>query len=334
MQKIIVGAGVRANTRLDEFIKGEFPNLPHSALHRAFRKKDIKVDGRWAPTNALISPGNSICIFLNNGILYGSEPQIVFENSNILIVNKPQGMPVHPDSTSSGATLIEFVRSYLGYVSRDGSDSVCDKSRGRGSMADLDPALCHRLDRNTGGLVIVAKNKRSLDFMLEKMKSGEIRKFYLCVVHGKPSPSECLLEGWLTKNDSHNVVRIHDFECPGAQKAVTRYKLLMYSEAHNANNIAYYTGKSADNVGRVTFSGGKTVVRLNNLPDICSLQPDTSMLEVEILTGRTHQIRAHLAHIGHPIIGDGKYCPNSINKLYGAKIQRLWAYKLEFDFYI
>jgi hypothetical protein len=149
-------------------------------------------------------------------------------------------------------------------------------------------ALCHRLDRNTGGLVMIAKDRAALDAVLGKIAAGDVKKRYRCIVAGKPEKREATLKAWLAKDERLGMVRILDEPAAGAARIVTRYRLLDYSP-----------------------------------------QTDTSRLDVMPLTGRTHQIRAHLAHIGHPIIGDGKYCPNALNRGHRARCQMLLAYRLD-----
>ncbi|MDR3120061.1 MAG: RluA family pseudouridine synthase [Clostridiales bacterium] len=328
MRRIETGKGLRPNTRLDEYILTTFPALPKNALYKAFRKKDVKICGKWAAADALLRPGDTLDIYLPDEVLFGAgapgtpgapgrqgaEPRggaaaqaetrcgaprqelgrgqgqyagfsVVYEDERLLVIDKAQGIPVHPDRNGKGVTLIELVHEYLGYSGPTAP----------GGAAPFAPALCHRLDRNTGGLVLIAKDRRTLDFVLEKIASAEIKKYYRCVVAGRPDPPEAKLRAWLTKDEVRGKVRIHDFggspPPPRAQKIVTRYQTIRYDR-----------------------------------------RSDTSLLEVTLVTGRTHQIRAHLASIGHPIIGDGKYCPNAINRRYRAAFQMLVAYKVTFSF--
>ena len=291
MRALEIGKGVKQNTRLDDYLKSSFPALSLNALYKAFRKKDIKINGKHSGADAILSPGDNVTVFIPDNILFGhpsdtaaavSDPKtsapdvlsIVYEDQNLLAVHKAQGMPVHPDKYGKGITLIELVREYLN------ADSNCAL-----------PALCHRLDRNTAGLIFVAKNKASLDFFLNALNTGEIKKYYRCIVAGQPDVPETTLYAWLKKNAYHGIVTISQEKTSGAQKIITNYKTLHFDK-----------------------------------------RTDTSLLEVSLLTGRTHQIRAHLASIGHPIIGDGKYCPSALNSRYYVKGQMLVAYKIEFRF--
>ena len=152
------------------------------------------------------------------------------------------------------------------------------------------PALCNRIDRNTGGIVIAAKSAEALRIMNEKIKEREIDKYYLAAVHGAPSPRENTLYGYLIKDEKTNKVRVFD-KNPGrgAKNIITKYRVI-------------------------------------------ATRAETSLLEVELLTGRTHQIRAHMAHIGHPLVGDGKYGVNKKDRELGFKHQALYSYKLRFSF--
>lgn len=149
---------------------------------------------------------------------------------------------------------------------------------------------CHRLDRNTTGLVLFAKNKEALDILFNKFKNHEIKKFYRALVYGIPKVKNARLEAFLFKDTKNSIVYISDTLKKGYQKIITSYKVL------------------------------------EEFPN------NTSLLDVEIETGKTHQIRAHLAHIGYPIVGDGKYGINSVNKKLGYKYQQLCSYKLQFCF--
>ncbi|MCR4436767.1 MAG: RluA family pseudouridine synthase [Clostridiales bacterium] len=279
----------QANKRVGRVIRDAFPGMPASAMYKAFRKRDIKVNGVRVKEDYLVSPGDRLEIFITDEILdglpqkNGAQPgrgfSVVYEDANILIVNKEQGIPVHPDREQSTGTLIDRVKDYLGEKGEyDPRDPSC-----------FPPSLCHRIDRNTGGLVILAKNAESLKILLDKIKSREIKKYYQCLVKGKMEKEHAELKAYLCKDENKSRAFIYDYPGKGSIPIITRYRLLAYK-----NGI--------------------------------------SRLEVELVTGRTHQIRAHLAHIGHPIVGDGKYGSNAYNRSLGAKYQALWAYKLVFGF--
>ena len=151
------------------------------------------------------------------------------------------------------------------------------------------PSLVNRIDRNTGGIVIAAKNAESLRILNQKLKDRELEKYYLCVIHGSMKQKSGVLEGWLTKDEKKNKVTVSERRTEGAKQIRTKYAVL------------------AENGGM-------------------------SLVEVELLTGRTHQIRAHFASVGHPLLGDGKYGSNALNKPLGYKKQFLYSYKLKFAF--
>ena len=195
-----------------------------------------------------------------------------------MLLNKRPGVLVHEDTAATENTLVLHVKAYL--YQKGEYDPASEQS--------FAPALCNRIDRNTGGIVIAAKNAEALRVMNEKIRENQLTKCYLCLVHGTPSKREATLTGYLRKNAAQNLVEVRDRPFEGAKNIITKYRVL-------------------------------------------ESRGDRSLLEVELVTGRTHQIRAHMAHIGHPLLGDGKYGVNRNEKREGFKYQALYAYRLSFD---
>jgi len=253
--------------KLTKFILDSFPHLSPNMLYKALRQKDIKIDGTRTNKDVTIYTGSEILVYIADDLLSPTpDLDIIFEDENILIINKPDCLEVTgEDSLTSIVHVKYFDAAFL-------------------------PMPCHRLDRNTTGLVLFAKNEASLNILLDKFKNHEICKKYLALVYGIPKIKKARLESYLFKDNKKSLVYISDEFKIGYLKIITSYSVV----------------KEYDN--------------------------NSALLEVEIETGRTHQIRAHLAHIGHPIIGDGKYGINSVNKDFGFKFQQLKAYELNFDF--
>ena len=279
-----------AGQRLDKFLTKTL-DLPMSLLYKSIRLKKIKVNRKRAENNTLLSEGDTVQCFLADEFFEKKASKnsfesitphldIIYEDENIMLLNKRPGVSVHEDENGSTNTLITHIQAYLyqrGEYNPDDEQSFA-------------PALCNRIDRNTGGIVIAAKTAEALRVMNEKIKNREIDKFYLAAVHGIPTPKSATIKGYLLKDDKKNIVRVYDKNPPrGAKEIITKYEVI----ARNA---------------------------------------DSALLEVELLTGRTHQIRAHMAHIGHPLIGDGKYGINRSDRAKGYKYQALYSYRLRFAF--
>ncbi len=278
-----------AGQRLDKFLSKAVKGLPVSLMYKYIRTKKIKVNRARAEQNQMLCEGDEVQLFIreeffdspekDSGALERIVPKldIVYEDENILLLNKRPGVLVHEDTAAAENTLILHIKAYL--AQKGEYDPAGEQS--------FSPALCNRIDRNTGGIVIAAKNAAALREMNEKIRNDELRKFYYCVVHGRMPKQADTLHGYLRKDAANNTVTVSDTKRPGYKEIITKY--------------------------RVVREAG-----------------DRSLLEVELVTGRTHQIRAHLAHIGHPLVGDGKYGINREDRAKGYKFQALYAYRLQF----
>ncbi len=280
-----------ADQRLDRFLLKAVPLLPASLAQKYIRLKRIKVNGARAERDYRLREGDTLQLYLNdeffetpseeNAYLTIVNPKlhIVYEDENILLLDKPAGMVVHADEGEKVNTLINHLLAYL-YQKREW------RPREENSFT---PALCNRIDRNTGGIVIAAKNAESLRILNEKIRARELTKLYLCICLGRPEPPKGKIECFLRKDERTNTVRVYHHPVPDGRSAVTLYETL------------------------------ETRDRL-------------SLVSVELLTGRTHQIRASFADLGHPLLGDGKYGVGSVNRRYGETQQALYSYRLRFDF--
>ena len=276
-----------AGQRLDKFLRKAAPGLPTSLLYKAIRQKDIKINKKRCQPGDKLQEGDVVSAYLPGELFApkthlfltaAAELDIVYEDENIILLNKPQGLLSHDGDSPGPDTLIARVQRYLYQSGR--WDPQKENS--------FTPALCNRIDRNTCGIVIAAKNFEALQILSEKLRQREITKLYLCVLHGVPEKKSGLLKGYLSKDDFAKKVQVAQAPLPGAKTALTQYRVLAQR-------------------------GGKALV------------------EAELITGRTHQIRAQFADIGHPILGDAKYGVSRENKLLGNK-QALCAYKLVFSF--
>lgn len=253
--------------KLNKVILEELSNVNYPTFCKLLRKKDIKVNGKRINKDILVYENDRISVYLPKELEdIQINLDIVYEDENIFVINKPANIEV------------------------TGRNSLTEIINKQYTNCEFKPQPCHRIDRNTTGLVMFAKNEEALEILLEKFRNHEIEKHYLALVYGIPNKKEERLEAYLFKDNKKAQVYISDTFKKGYQKIITKYTVLE---------------KRKDN---------------------------TALLDVEIETGRTHQIRAHLAHIGYPIIGDGKYGKNEINKQFGKKYQMLCSYKLKFNF--
>jgi len=258
---------------LSKVLLDTFSGLTMDTFYKTLRKKDIKINNVRTSKNDIVHTGDEIKIFVIDELLFKTfSPNIVYSDDNILIVNKPTQMEVVGDNS-----LTSNLKTFF------------EKEISEKKQIFIEP--CHRLDRNTTGLVLFAKNEEALNILLEKFKNHEVEKHYLAKVYGIPKIEKQTMTAYLFKDNKKSMVYISNESKKGYVKITTSYSIL---EKHIKENY--------------------------------------SVLDVTLHTGRTHQIRAHLAYIGYPILGDGKYGNNQVNKRFGYKKQQLCSYSLKFNF--
>lgn len=271
--------------RLDKFMARVLPMLGTGGIYKALRKKKVRVCGKHRDGAFRLSEGDNVCIYLNDELfeseredfpwIYASDKiDVVYEDDNIIVADKPSGMPSQ-DGDNSNDSLESRIRSYLykkGEIRLDASPLFI-------------PSLCHRLDRNTEGIVLAAKNAAAQRIINDKIKNREIRKLYLCKTEHMPKPASGEINGYLLKDGKERKMIFSEKKIPGAVFCSTIYKVVKKGEP--------------------------------------------ALVEAELKTGRTHQIRAAFAHIGCPLCGDVKY---GAQKEKNGKYQCLCAYKLIFCF--
>ena len=272
--------------RLEKWLLKAAPALSYAQACRFLRLKKVRVNGKVAKEGATLHAGEVVNAYLDdacflarpreNRLLAGFRPHIdvLYEDKNILLIDKRPGLRVHGDNEEKVDTLITHLQAYL-------------YQKGEYDGMGFAPALCNRIDRFTGGIVIAAKNEAALKEMDARIRSRQVEKFYLCAVAGRMVPPQGELKNYLLKEGKR--MRVLNRETPGAQAARTRYRTL-------------------------------------------ATEGDLSLLECQLLTGRTHQIRAQFAAAGHPLIGDTQYGDPKINQAHASHFQQLYSYRIVFRF--
>lgn len=280
-----------ANQRLDKFLLKLMPSLPKNMLYKSLRKNCVKINGKHIKDGATkLSKDDTISLYFDD--YFFEKPSyyldfmkispnldIIYEDENLILINKPQGVLVHEDDRQNPNNLLSHIKSYLykkgEYLPKNEHTFA--------------PALANRIDRGTGGIVIAAKNAPVLRIINEKIKNREIKKFYLCLAKGLFAEKDGKISGYVLRDGKSKITSFYDEPLPKSKKTETAYRVLEEF-------------------------------------------PEYSLLEIELKTGRTHQIRSALSHIGHPLLGDRKYAPLKTAQKFDYRFPALFAYKLQFEF--
>ena len=279
-----------AGQRLDKFLTKAMPGMPMPMIYRLIRQKKIKLNRKRAENSTVLNEGDVVLVFAPPHfaekekeapvLTVSADPEVIYEDENILILNKPSGLLVHEgdESEAGKPTLVRRMQDYL--IRKGEYDPQRENS--------FAPALANRIDKNTSGIVLAAKNAAALRELEDIIRERRIVKKYLCIVHGMPDSKSFTLENYLLKDEKSKVVRVYGDKHP--------------KDAKYAKTMCW-----------VEYFGKKY-----------------SMIEAELFTGRTHQIRAQLAHAGHPLLGDGKYGKNKADRALGYTSQALCSYYVRF----
>ena len=269
--------------RLDIYLSEKYPMIRPGVLNKFLRQNKVKVNGSKTTANARLNDGDIISLYINdeylvqptkdNAYLFASsQVEIIYEDDNIFVVNKPSGISVISDDWQEFDTLANRIKHYY-----HKNNLGCDI-----------PQLCHRIDTGTSGIVVLAKNGETLEFMFDMFRDKQLKKKYICVAKNNPKIKDGVYKAYLTKNSQRGFVTVSE--------------------------------KPLNNASQNIETGIKTLDAFDNY----------KLLDINLYTGRTHQIRAHLSYMNMPLLGDSKYGNNNINRKLKLKYQLLCSYYLKF----
>ena len=243
--------------RLDKWLIAELPALPMGLREKYIRLKRIKVNGRGAQRDTRLQAGDVLNLYINDE--YFEKPKktdpflskirprldILYEDENILLADKRPGLMVHPDGGEKVNTLIAHVQAYL-------------YQKGEYDSMDRDafaPVLCNRIDRFTGGIVIVAKTEAAMRVLNQKIRDREIEKHYLCIIHGRMRPASGKLHSYISKGESKHKVTVTKNPVPGGQEALTGYETLATRDGLSLMHCELFTGRTHQIRAQFSFEG-------------------------------------------------------------------------------
>ncbi|MCX8074835.1 MAG: RluA family pseudouridine synthase [Clostridia bacterium] len=284
MKKFVVKNIKKNNNTVIKYLTYAFKSLSNSTVYKALRNKDIRLNGTKINKDVDIKEGDTLEVYISDNILF-KLPKVVqyeYEDDNIIVAYKPQGILSNNEQSSDDLNEIDIIEPTF--------EDLVIKDKGLNIINSI--KICHRLDRNTAGLVIFSKNSDAHLELLEGFKQNYISKDYIAYVSNtKFAKNNEILKAYILKDSKTGISKVFNTEINGSKNIITEYTVLKKD-----------------------------------------LKLDIAKLNVKIHTGKTHQIRAHLSYIGHPIIGDSKYGINSINEKFGMYKQMLFAYKYTFNF--
>ena len=290
MREFIISAADDGR-KLDKWLMREMPSAGVGVRQKLFRQKCFKLNGKHVKGDAVLKKGDELKIYAPDELFEKPKREdpflskirpnlsILYEDANIILADKRPGLMAHPDANEKVNTLLTHVQAYL---YQKGEYDSQDKHA-------FAPALCNRIDRFTGGIVIIAKTEKAMRVINQKIRDREIEKYYYCIALGNFNKKRGLLDNYIVKKPDMKKVSVSLKPVPDGQSAQTKYRVLHYKDG-------------------------------------------LSLVECELLTGRTHQIRAQMAFAGHPLLGDNQYGNRMKNEKYGRSFQALYAYKLKFAF--